>query len=727
MQNIFISYSRLDSARIEQLVNDLEASGKVNVFRDTQDILPTEEWKGRLEQLLEKADAIVFALSPHSAKSEVCAWEVQYAQSLNKRIAPVVISEVEPASIPEELTKYNYIFFTPEHDYQKSLANLHTALTININWIREHTRLVELALRWDRSGRPNSSILRGEALSDAENWIATKPADAPEPTILHRQFIMQSRKAATKRTRFWVAGSVSVAIMSGGLAILSELNRRVAVEQRERVERVLLQTTEASANLVGEISHEYSRQKNIPKKLTLSILDEASKLIAGLDGVGEADGNLKLNGALAQAELSSAYLNNGDIINAKIYAEFSLKTLQELFSKNQDNIKFVLSFFAVYDRMGDIYWQSDNYEKAKLNWKNAHEIISKVKISEQTASFNAISYENLGRLAFEQEEFWESLELFKKSLNIHNTWISEKNNITSKLAIANLYEVIAVVHNEFGEDKLAQESHATSLKILSNLSKNYSSNTGIQESYAKSLMSFAEFNLDKSKYTKTVDLLHEYHGVMSDLHQSDLDWLFWKEMLIDGYERLGSAYYLSGKIERSVKEFKSAYYLTAEILSGGDGNIEQYVRLSNITKNYAGILSQENREKEAIGYLNNTLNILVSNNFSDINLNAEIANIRNDLAWNYLLINEQKIALDLAKLAVEAIPAEVVYKSNLAHALLLNGQVIEANDIYISYIDEPLSNGLLWQETILGDLLQLKEAGLEIVVAPHIIKKLTAD
>jgi hypothetical protein len=43
------------------------------VFKDTDDILPTEEWKERLEQLIEEADTIVFLLSPHSATSEVCA------------------------------------------------------------------------------------------------------------------------------------------------------------------------------------------------------------------------------------------------------------------------------------------------------------------------------------------------------------------------------------------------------------------------------------------------------------------------------------------------------------------------------------------------------------------------------------------------------------------------------------------------------------------------------
>jgi hypothetical protein len=39
------------------------------VFKDTDDILPAEERKGRLEQLISEADTIVFLLSPHSIAS----------------------------------------------------------------------------------------------------------------------------------------------------------------------------------------------------------------------------------------------------------------------------------------------------------------------------------------------------------------------------------------------------------------------------------------------------------------------------------------------------------------------------------------------------------------------------------------------------------------------------------------------------------------------------------
>lgn len=69
-----------------QRISDLLRGRDFGVFKDTDDILPTEEWRDRLEQLIEEVDTIVFLLSLHSATSEVCAWEVEYATALNTDI-----------------------------------------------------------------------------------------------------------------------------------------------------------------------------------------------------------------------------------------------------------------------------------------------------------------------------------------------------------------------------------------------------------------------------------------------------------------------------------------------------------------------------------------------------------------------------------------------------------------------------------------------------------------
>ena len=56
----------------------------------------------------------MFVLSPSSARSEVCAWEVGEAVRLSKRIIPVLYRSLEDAKPPRELADRDYIYFYSE-------------------------------------------------------------------------------------------------------------------------------------------------------------------------------------------------------------------------------------------------------------------------------------------------------------------------------------------------------------------------------------------------------------------------------------------------------------------------------------------------------------------------------------------------------------------------------------------------------------------------------------
>ena len=137
---IFISYARLDSSVLaEELVAALEVVG-FEPYLDKHDIAAAEEWEARLGGLIQSADTVVFILSP-----ERCAWEVDHAAELGKRVIPVVGKPVPEAEVPERLRRLNYIFFHEGQSFAQPLAQLATALRQDVDWIREHTRLGEAA------------------------------------------------------------------------------------------------------------------------------------------------------------------------------------------------------------------------------------------------------------------------------------------------------------------------------------------------------------------------------------------------------------------------------------------------------------------------------------------------------------------------------------------------------------------------------------------------------
>jgi hypothetical protein len=110
--NVFISYSRDDLSFADQLDVTLEVAGFTTTI-DRTGISGGEDWKRRLGTLIRAADAVVFVLTPASAGSDICKWEVGEAVRLGKRIMPVAPRALDAAA-PPQLAELNYIYFYPE-------------------------------------------------------------------------------------------------------------------------------------------------------------------------------------------------------------------------------------------------------------------------------------------------------------------------------------------------------------------------------------------------------------------------------------------------------------------------------------------------------------------------------------------------------------------------------------------------------------------------------------
>ena len=203
--NVFISYSRDDLAFADQLDAALGLAG-FDTTIDRHGISGGEEWKKRLGALIRDADTVVFVLSPSSARSKICAWEVEEAVRLGKRILPVLCRPLEGASPPPQLAALNYIFFyaepkSPGSGFGTGLVQLASALNTDLDWLREHTRYLQRATEWDAGGRPANRLLSGPDIASAKAWAARRPKNAPEPTALQLDFIKASEAEDIRQTK----------------------------------------------------------------------------------------------------------------------------------------------------------------------------------------------------------------------------------------------------------------------------------------------------------------------------------------------------------------------------------------------------------------------------------------------------------------------------------------------------------------------------------------------
>jgi WD40 repeat protein len=295
----FISYSRIDMEFVDRLEVALKARG-VDARVDREHIEKGEVWWTRIRQLITEADTVIFVLSPDSAISPTCQQEVDFAEGLKKRLIPIVVRDLAGEPAPVALARLNYIFFVTNPaagasgDFDQTIDELVRALEINIEWIREHTRLGLLAHRWDAHGRLHEMELRGEELSRAETWLTTRPKNAPDPTDTHRAYVTEGRRAATARQRRTIAMLVSVVIGAVSLSGLAIWQWRAANWQSVQAEAHLREAQIGQSRFLADQARQKAGDAGTAALLALEALPDRE---AGVDRPYVPEAELQLDGA----------------------------------------------------------------------------------------------------------------------------------------------------------------------------------------------------------------------------------------------------------------------------------------------------------------------------------------------------------------------------------------------------------------------------------------------
>src|SRR5262249_14679085 len=177
---VFLSYSRNDKEMSQRIAAAL-SKRKCDVLMDVEDVGGREARRGRVEALIRRSDAVVFAMSPNSLASEVCSWEIARTRELSKRLLPLVLDAVAPAAAPPELARLNWLDVSNVDvvTFEARMDALAEATAVDIHWLREHTRLVDLAARWDADNRAETHLLRARAVDDADAWAARRGPHGP--------------------------------------------------------------------------------------------------------------------------------------------------------------------------------------------------------------------------------------------------------------------------------------------------------------------------------------------------------------------------------------------------------------------------------------------------------------------------------------------------------------------------------------------------------------------
>lgn len=564
LPRLFLSYSRKDMDFALALHDELKAAN-YEVLIDRSDIAAGEEWQARLAQLIKDADTVVFCLSPHSASSKVCAWEADEAERLGKRILPIVAQRVADADVPPPIAKFNFIFFDGK-PRDEALGQLKSALETDLPWLRQHTRLGDLALQWN--AKPgNAGVLRSKALEEAELWIASQPRNAALATELQRDFIAASRKAASSRQRNWISGAAAVVLLSLGLAGWSEINRREAVkqtaiaetqtkvaeeqkaqaiEERDRADKTLTVVTKTVTSLVIDLALQESKVPGVPKEAITSTLDASIHLIQSLADSGQSSPELKRVLASAFGQSALALLDLGKNEKAIETAGKALKIDLELLLEDSTNAPLMTAVAADLDLVGKSQEANGNSKEALLNYNFELEVRQRLanqnSIDEKLQRDLFVIYQKIGRLEKSQKNFEVALVQYKSSLVIAEKLAAQDpKNLKWQRDVSISYDNVGSILEAQGDLSGALKSYQASLAIVENLVAQDPGNATWQRDFLIGYKDIGDILLEQENKVGAVINYQAGLAIAENLAASDTENPERQRDLVVGYWKLAHA------------------------------------------------------------------------------------------------------------------------------------------------------------------------------------------
>jgi WD40 repeat protein len=232
----FICYAREQTVERLKIVAAL-AEQRIDANGDWL-LTPGPSYEEQIDGLIRSTDTFIVLLSQASLSSEACAKEVGVATVLKKRIIPIVVAaDFDESAVAVSLREPQWVFLRAEDDFVGGITRVAQAMNTDWDLAKTHAWLTGQAEEWRARQDKRSTLLRGEPLRMATQWLArvtANPLSLPNVTPLQMDYILASQQARTRAAR--VTAGVSLLLAAGfGVLTAYAVERRIAADRATRV------------------------------------------------------------------------------------------------------------------------------------------------------------------------------------------------------------------------------------------------------------------------------------------------------------------------------------------------------------------------------------------------------------------------------------------------------------------------------------------------------------
>jgi tetratricopeptide (TPR) repeat protein len=595
---VFISYSRKDIAFADRLDAVLKARGFEPLI-DRTDIYAFEEWWKRIEDLITRADTVVFVLSPDAIRpASVSLKEVAFAASLNKRFAPIVFRPVQDKDVPEALAKLNFIFFDDPARLDESVDQLAEALRTDIVWIRQHTDFGELARRWTQAKGASGLLLRSPVLEQAERWIASRPAGAPAPTDETQAFIRQSRHGATRRRNVLTGSLAAGLVLALALAGLAYWQRGVALVERDNATRNFKLAQKTTESLVFDIAQGLRNVQGMSAEAGRKILETARASFEQLTTSAPDDLTLQRSRSVMLTEFGDTYLTLGDLAQALDAYRDGLAIRQRLAAADRSNTQWQRDLLVPHQKVGDVLVEQGKLDEALKAYRDVLAMAERLAAGDasntQWQRDLSVLYERVGNVLRAQGKLDEALKAYRDSLAIRERLAAaDRSNTQWQRDLSTSYEGLGNVLMAQGELDEALKACRDGLAITERLAAADRSNAQWQRNLSVSYERVGDVLVRQGKLDEALKTYRDSIAIRERLAAAERSNTQWQRDLAGSHAKLASVYERQGRIAHALQELTQGRDIMAALVAIAPSNAQWQKNLAWLEQQVARLEGQD--------------------------------------------------------------------------------------------------------------------------------------
>ncbi|MCP4381910.1 MAG: tetratricopeptide repeat protein [Hyphomicrobiales bacterium] len=423
---------------------------------------------------------------------------------------------------------------------------------------------------------------------------------------------------------------------------------------------------------------------------------------------------------LSLARIGNTYAAAGDAVGARAAYEESLAIARRLADTDPENTQWQRDVSFSLDGIGDVKLRAGDAAEALAAYEES--LVIHRRLAETDPDNTgwqrdvSLSLARIGNVKLRAGDAAGAMATYEESLAIARRLTNtDPDNTEWQGDVSFSLERIGDVKLDAGDAAGALAAYDEGLAIRRRLAEIDPGNIGWQRDVLVSLERIGDVKLRVGDAAGALAAYDEGLAIHRRLADTDPDNAQWQRDVSFSLERIGDVKLRAGDTAGALAAYEEGLAIRRRLTETDPANTEWQWDVSVSLDRIGNLKLDAGDAGGALAAYEEGLGIrrrLVDTDSNNAELRSDLAKGLGNAAFTYLHANRAAEAESSSREAIAIAPTETWLATNLAHALMLQGKLREADEIYLGHRGESVGQ-ISWEDAVLADFTELRTAGID--------------